>query len=160
MGPYGECLMGLRDWDGLSELISSALIRHRQARRGLEIARDYRLLGEIALGRGRWEEAEESFKRALGSLAQTLFGESANFALWPDRSPSKIQFGNWAVPSDIAVRRGIYLWRLAVAQLPQPQKTLGHRHTPQINTPETRNNRRPRPIAKLKFAGRSVRPQG
>ncbi|MGD1937528.1 MAG: hypothetical protein ACFCA4_08240 [Cyanophyceae cyanobacterium] len=116
VGPYGECLMALGDWDGLSELISSALIRHRQARRGLEIARDHRFLGEIALGRGRWATAEDAFKRALGSLAQTLFGESANFALWPDRSASKIQLGNWVVPTDVAVRRGIYLWRLAVAQ--------------------------------------------
>ncbi|MEM9770218.1 MAG: hypothetical protein AAF889_01215 [Cyanobacteria bacterium P01_D01_bin.73] len=116
VGPLGECLLALRKWGQLSDLIGSGLIRHRQSRRGLEIARDYRLLGEIALSRAKWSEAEKMFKRALGSLAQTLFGDSASFALWPDRSPDRIRLGNWSVPSDIAVRRGIYLWRLAVAQ--------------------------------------------
>ena len=115
VGPLGECLMALREWDALERLTQDALVRHQRQGQGLAIARDYRLLGEVALGRSRWTQAEGLLRRALGRLAQSLFGETLPMSLWPTQVLNQQSQGTWLLPSEVAIRRGIYLWRLGAA---------------------------------------------
>lgn len=117
LGPLGEVLERLQDWEALAQVAHRTLALYGHQGQVIEMARAHGFLASVAQAQGRWAEAAQAARQALALLRTAATQEAA---IAPDdREP-------WR--RTLRSRRSRYLLQVARAQrgLNRPQTAVAY----------------------------------